>query len=111
MLIAWPQARSDDAEWRRRILELLLQTGVDPERVRRVESGWKDTRVRPEELTAAGALAPWPVSFPTLEQVAGSIVRQLEAAIATVRWVSAASASACSLSYRTAYNGGRKETA
>jgi sirohydrochlorin ferrochelatase len=78
---SWPPDRADDAEWRMKILKLLLATGVDLERVRRVENGLIDTRVRPEELTAAGALAPWPVSFPTAEQVARLIVRQLEAAI------------------------------
>jgi len=76
---SWP-VRPDDALWRASVIQALLASGADPNRMDRVKNGLVDPRIRPEELVGSFIQRPWPVSFDAAHKLVREVIADLEAA-------------------------------
>jgi hypothetical protein len=77
----WPIDRPEDAQWRERIIALLVATAMPAERALRIKDSQSEARVRPEEIAGAFVQTPWPVEFHKAATVAREIVAELEEVI------------------------------
>lgn len=75
----WPEVREGDAEWQRRILAKLLETGASAEHFHAVSTEIGSVWFRPEEVAGAVTISPLPADFDGAAERAAQILAILAA--------------------------------
>ncbi|RWM21771.1 MAG: hypothetical protein EOR73_10210 [Mesorhizobium sp.] len=76
----WPARAAEDAAWQAHILaHLQLSPGVTQAHLDAIAADVGATRIKPEEVVAAGLRDDWPSSYADIEQMAQAILAELAA--------------------------------